>query len=239
MVGQYGISSQQKQWLNGQTMPIGFSEAKARSRVLAKAREAWDIFVPILRSKVVNQEFKDSCFVNPDGSHYDFDEFCKLLVQTYRTESFDEIKNKIHFADQMLTYGLTFFEVRFNEHRSISDEIAKFREVINDLEDMVRIESEQKEATELYRQRGRLSAPPQLDPERRFWQAECIQCHKYNLGIAKNEKQSIELIEHDKNCRYLKEISRTKNRKIKESERKQRIDAINFQYIRTIRPKKS
>jgi len=61
----------------------------------------------------------------------------------------------------------------------------------------------------------------------------------YNLGIAKNEKQSIELIEHDKNCRYLKEISRTKNRKIKESERKQRIDAINFQYIRTIRPKKS
>lgn len=228
----YGLSSTQLKYLNGQIMPNSFNEGKEKSRMVNKAQRAWSIFIPILRSQVVDQEFKDRIFLekSEEDISYNVEDFFNHLVRTSKDEPFEQIQNKIKFANMMTRHGFAFFQSRFGTNRLVADKIEEIEKVLFDLEDMVTQEQQNKEAFEIYRMRKRLPSPPYIRPEH-YWKAECIHCYSFSIGISKNEKDSIENIKHDVNCRYVTEISKAKKRDDKNS-----IDAINFIYIRTIHP---
>jgi len=227
----YALSNMQLKYLNGQDMPNTFNSSKEESRMLEKAKKAWSILVPILRSDTVDQEFKDRVLLERlDGeTSYNADEFFKYLVNTYGNEPFEDIQNKIHFAKTMITHGFAFFQLRFKSNRLVSDKIEEIKKVLDDLEDMVRTENQNKEALEIYRMRKRLPAPPTIRRED-YWKAECIHCYSFSLDIAKTEQDAIKSIEHDVRCNYLRQVKGKKSQ--------EHIDAINFQYIRTIPPLK-
>jgi len=228
----YALSVMQLKYLNGQDMPKSFNEPKERSRMLKKAQQAWSIFIPILRSNEVDQEFKDRVLLEKgdEDISYTVEDFFKYLVITSKDEPFEQIQHKIEFATMMVKHGFTFFQSRFGTNRLVADKIDEIEKVLFDLEDMVTQEQQNKEAFEIYRMRKRLSSPPTIRPEH-YWKSECIHCYSFSLGISKTEKDSIETIKHDVNCRYVTEISKARKRNDVDS-----IDAINFQYIRTIPP---
>lgn len=233
MCGQYGLSEQQLKWLNGRKMPKNFSAAKARSRMLEKSREAWDIFVPILRSPVVDQQFKDSIFINPETSeiHYDLDKFLSLLVQTYGNEPFEDIENKIKWAGLMVQNGYSFFKTRFGANKLVKDQIKNITKTLSSLEENVKQEEQNRKAFEQYRMRNWLLAPPVIQNVREDWMAECLQCRKIAKGAYKKEIEAIDNLEHDVNCRYLEELKKANRKKDERA-----LEALRLQYIRTIPP---
>ncbi len=234
----YGLSQAQLKWLSGRSMPQGYNEGKERKRILKKSHQAWAIFIPVLRSKVVSQQFKDSLFVNHESDiHYGFDNFLKLLVQTSSNEPFEDIEHKLTWAKLMINYGFTFFQIRFKTNRLVNDKIEEIKTVLDSLDELITETLQTKEVTELYRQRKHQSAPPFLEFKREHWQSECVQCHSYAIKLPKSKKEAIENIQHDEKCLYLKDIKNLYRRKLTEKERKDRIDYVNFQYIRTISPK--
>ncbi len=228
----YALSQSQLKYLNGQDMPKTFHISKERSRMLKKSQQAWSIFIPILRSNIVDQEFKDKILLEKgdEDISYNIEDFFKYLVITSKDEPFEQIQHKIEFATMMVNHGFTFFQSRFGTNRLVADKIDEIKKVLFDLKDMVTQEQQNKKAFEIYRMRKRLSSPPTIRREH-YWKAECIHCYSFSIVISKNEQDAIESIQHDVNCRYVTEITKAKKRNDVNS-----VEATNFQYIRTISP---
>ena len=81
----YGLSQAQLKYLNEQNMPKSFNKSKEHDRIIRKTEQAWDIFVPVLRSKVVDQKFKDSLF-----DFKRFEDFLNFLLETERINTISQ-----------------------------------------------------------------------------------------------------------------------------------------------------
>jgi len=228
----YALSNTQLSYLSGQITLSSGIESTEKIRMLKKAQQAWSILIPILRSDVINQNFKNRILLEKSDEEitYDVEDFFRYLVRTTSDEPFEEVQSKIEFANMMIKHGFTFFQTRFGTNRLVSDKIEDIKTVLSDLQQMVEQEIQNKESLEMYRMRKKLSAPPVIRPDE-YWKAECIHCYSYSTKITKKEKEAIENIQHDVNCSYKTRMSKAKKRKDSGS-----IKAIILQYIKTIPP---
>jgi len=223
----YGLSQSQLKYLNGQDMPKSFNKSKEQDRITRKAKQAWDIFVPVLRSKVVDQKFKDSLF-----EFKRFDDFLNFLLKTDRGNLVSQEINKMKIAKMMIQKGTLYFQIRYNLNQIINEKIVEINSVLEMIQEFVDQELFNIEISEFLRMRRGLSAPPIVQQEKDFYHALCIQCYRYSLNLSKSEKEAIENIQHDDNCSYKKQYERaTKNNHEAYKE------SLILQYIKIIPPK--
>jgi len=228
----YALSNNQLSYLSKQVTLSSGIESTEKIRMLKKAQQAWSILIPILRSDVIDQNFKNRILLEKSDEEitYDVEDFFRYLVTTTSDEPFEKIQSKIKFSKMMINHGFTFFQTRFGTNRLVSDKIKEIKKVLSDLQEMVNQELENKESLEMYRMRKKLSAPPVIRPDE-YWKAECIHCYSYSTKITNKEKEAIESIQHDVNCSYKTRMFKAKKRKDLGS-----VNAIILQYIKTIPP---
>lgn len=217
----YGLSHAQKIWLNGQDMPESFNVSKEKKRIISKVEQAWEIFVPVLRSKVVDQEFKDNLFANEK-----FDEFLDKLLETERSLPVIHEVNKTHIARQMILKGFSYFQTRYSTNELISKRVGEIWETVSAIDEMVDREKRDIEQANIIRMRKGLTTPPIIRRDDHY-HALCKQCWAFSYDINNNVKDAIKNIRHDDNCYYKIHVD-----KYDDKERKH----FNQQFIEVILP---
>jgi len=223
----YGVSQAQLRYLNGQDMPKSFNKSKEQDRIIRKAKQAWDIFVPVLRSKVVDQEFKDSLF-----EFKRFEDFLTFLLKTERGNTISQEINKMRIAKIMIQKGTQYYQTRYQLNQIINEKIAEINSVLGMIQEFVDQELYNIEVSDFLRMRRGLTAPPIVQQENDLYHALCIQCYRYSLGLTKSEKEAIKDLQHDNNCSYKKQF-KTATKNNDEAYKK----SLILQYIKTIPPK--
>jgi len=223
----YGLSQAQLKFLNGQDMPKSFNKSKEEDRIIRKAKQAWDIFVPVLRSKVVDQEFKDSLF-----EFKRFEDFLNFLLETERGNMISQEINKMRIAKMMIQKGTQYYQIRYRLNQIINEKIVEINSVLSMIQEFVDQELSNIEISDFLRMRRGLTAPPIVQQGKDLYHALCIQCYRYSLGLSKSEKEAIKDLQHDDNCSYKKQFERaTKNNDEAYKE------SLILQYIKVIPPK--
>jgi len=222
----YGLSQAQLKYLNGQDMPKSFNKSKEQDRIIRKAKQAWDIFVPVLRSKAVDQKFKDSLF-----EFKRFDDFLNLLLKTERGNTVSQEINKMRIAKMMIQKGTQYYQTRYRLNQIIFEKIVEINSVLEMIQEFVDQELSNIEISDFLRMRRGLTEPPIIQQEKELYHALCIQCHRYSLGLSKSEKEAIKDLQHDDNCSYKKQFE-TATKSNDENYKK----SLNLQYIKIIPP---
>ena len=223
----YGLSQAQLKYLNGQNMPKSFNKSKEHDRIIRKTEQAWDIFVPVLRSKVVDQKFKDSLF-----EFKRFEDFLNFLLETERGNMISLEINKMKIAKMMIQKGTQYYQTRYQLNQIINEKIVEINSVLEMIQEFVDQELYNIEISDFLRMRRGLTAPPIIRQENDSYCALCIQCYRYSLGLSKSEKEAIKDLQHDVNCSYKKQFERAIE--VNDENYKK---SLNLQYLKIIPPK--
>ena len=219
----YGLSKAQLNYLNGQDMPKSFNASKECDRMKKKADQAWSIFLPILKSKVVDQEFKDEIF-----SHNRFQIFLTELIRTNRVSPILQEQPKMKIARMMIQQGFVFFQTRYQPNQLIIDEMSKISSIMNMLDDIVDQELRNIELEDVLRMRLGQYYPPIIRRDQ-YYHARCLACYSYDLGVSNSEEEAITNIAHNEGCIYAKQS--------KDAE-KNRLEELRTDFIQVFSPKK-
>lgn len=217
------LSNAQYNYITSQTEIVNLSEQK--KRIYQKIDQCFKTFNVILISETLPQNFVDEVF-NDSKIH----EFLSMLVRYDKENMLADEANKQRIARDMIQLGFTYFRDRYRETTHLKKPIDTINSLLRELDSLSEQQIGEKENMELYRARVRSMQPPQIVLEKDFWNAECVYCFAYSLGLCKNEKEAIKNIKHRKGCRYPKIKKRFGGRDD---------EMLTLQYIRTIPPKET
>jgi len=192
----YGLSEAQKNYLNGQDKTKTFNVSKERKRIKGKAEQAWSIFLPILNSKIVDQQYKDEIF-----SHPRFETFLNELIKTERNFPTSQEINKMKIAKMMVQKGFSFYQTRYEMNEMITEQIEKYRSLLEMIDSLIEQEISNLKQADIIRMRKGLIHPPFIKRDE-FYHARCTECWAYDLGISHNAEDVISNITHNDGCGY-------------------------------------
>jgi len=221
MKSQHMLSSEQYLYITSQTDIINPSEQK--KRISKKIDQAFETFKIILNSKdppsnLINEVFESE----------KIRQFLDRLMRYDKEDSFAEDDNKQTIAREMIRNGFAYFQSKYDKASYLGGEIEKINSLLMEIESLSQSEKYRSESMEMYKARSRAITPPQIVPDKDYWNAECIYCFRYSLGINKTEKEAIKNIKHSKGCMFLKDI-----KKVSSGNKDMEI----WRYIRTIHPR--
>lgn len=235
----FALSKAQLDYLKGhKTLK---NQYKEKIRIRRKAIQAWSIFVPILKSKVVDWEWKISLFQSPTPDEakklwaiqrklFGFEEFLSALFQTAPLSLNSDEIYKMKLARIMINKSLAYYSNKYAVNPLITQEVNRFKNVLELLEESIRTQTYKAEAIQMYEMRSKQSRPPHIYRDE-YYHALCKQCHRFSGGTAKNEQQAIAILTHDKYCTYNKEFEDYKNNP-------QYLEVLNDDYLQIIKPKR-
>lgn len=223
MKSQHMLSLEQYLYITSQTEIINPSEQK--KRISKKIDQAFETFKIILNSKdpppnLINEVFESE----------KIRQFLDRLMRYDKEDSFAEDDNKQTIAREMIRNGFAYFQSKYDKASYLGGEIEKINSLLMEIESLSQSEKYRSESMEMYNARSRAITPPQIVPDKDYWNAMCIYCFRYSLGINKTEKDAIKNLKHSKGCMYPKVIKKSKSKNK---------DMENWQYIRIIPPKDS
>jgi len=186
------LSDKQYDLLTSQNSEIkGISEQK--SRIIEKADKMMTTLRIILRSRNIDQQFKDEVFPKEKISS-----LINNLTQ-YDTDSIaTQESNKQAIIIDLMEQSLRYFQDRYKEV-FIKKELKTFLQFAQDITEFTEKQIAETKAQELFKTRQSLQPPLQYPSERNEWKAVCLECHKHN-DYGKNEDDVIKRIRHTKNC---------------------------------------
>ena len=230
----FALSKAQLAYLKGRTTLKNPSTEK--NRIMKKAIQAWSVFVPILKSEVVDTDWKISLFKSPtpeeaeklwnlNNKLFGFEEFLDALLA-----SDDRIAEtqKMRLAHLMITKAISYYSWRFEINPLISQEIERFNNVLRLLEESIQSQIYRDDAMKMYLMRKKQPQPPYINRDE-FYHALCIHCYNWSGGAYKSEKEAITNLKHDKHCSYNENFERWKNIP-------DQIERMNYNYLRIFPP---
>ena len=223
MESQHLLSSEQYSYISSQTEISNPSEQ--RKRISKKIDQAFKTFEIIITSKDPPPNFVNEIFESNK-----IRQFLDLLTRYEVEDSFSEDDNKQAIAREMISNGFAYFQRKYEKTNYIKNEIERINTLLIELDSFSQAEKYRSESMEMYKARSRAITPPQIVPSKDYWNAECIYCFRFSLGINKTEKEAIKNLKHSKGCMYLKDIKKVSS---------QNKDMENWRYIRTIPPRDS
>jgi len=221
MKSQHMLSLDQYLYITSQTEITNPSEQK--KRISKKIDQAFETFKIILNSKDPPLNFINEVFESEK-----IRQFLDRLMRYDKEDSFAEDDNKQTIAREMIRNGFAYFQSKYDKASYLGGEIEKINSLLMEIESLSQSEKYRSESMEMYKARSRAITPPQIIPDKDYWNAECIFCFRYSLGLNKTEKDAIKNIKHSKGCMYTKAIKRSHDKNK---------DIENWQYIRTIHPR--
>ena len=234
----FALSKAQKDYLNGQiTLKNPTTE---KTRIRKKAIQSWSIFVPVLKSKVVDTEWKLSLFQSPTPEEsqklwnvnkklFGFEEFLDTLFKTDSANLSSGELLKMELARMMIEKSILYYSQRYETNRLISQEIERFRDVLRLLDESIESQRYRDDAMKMYLMRKKQTQPPYIARDG-FYHALCTYCFNYSLGISKTEHDAIVTLTHDENCTYNARYQSVKTQP-------EMIEILNSSYIRMFEPK--
>lgn len=193
------LSNAQREYLTSQNSEItNLSEQK--KRIAEKVDQIFKTMQIILKSKNIEQEFKDSLFTPSKVAV-----FIDRLTQYDPESTTAQESNKQTIIIDLMEKSLSYFQSRYKEV-FIKKEIKIFEQFAKDIVELTESKIDEAEAQELYKTRKTL-LPPLLYPARDTWTTLCIQCLSYTT-LGKDKDDSIKRVRHTKNCSYYKENKR-------------------------------
>ena len=233
----FALSKSQLAYLNGSKTLKNASAEK--NRIRKKAIQSWSIFIPILKSKIVDGEWKLSLFQSPTPAEaqkiwninnklFGFEEFLKVLFKTNPKNPRSDDLLKMQLAQKMIKSSISFYSNRFEMNKLILEEIDRFQNVLSLLYDSIKSQQYKDDAIRMYEMRKRQTEPPRIKRDE-FFHALCMHCYYYSLGLCKTEKEALQDLQHDENCTYHKryELAKTQPEMIK---------LLNDTYVRIFKP---
>lgn len=217
MKERYALSHAEKEYLSGHKTLS--NPSTYRARIKKKAEQSLEVAEPILKSAVVSQEFKDSC--------YSVEKIEKILQNLVRFDSEQlpsEQINKQSIARLMIEQGTTYFQLRYKQNQFISDEIQKIKQVLEIFDYQAKEEKEKEDVIKMYETRRRSSAPPFIQRDE-LYHARCVHCYNYSLGVSKTKEEAIKNITHNPHCTYLNYMKRIHD-----------VNSVNDQFIQVFAP---
>jgi hypothetical protein len=215
----FALSKAQKDYLNGHiTLKNPTTE---KSRIRKKAIQSWSIFVPILKSNVVDTEWKLSLFQSPTTEEsqklwnvhnklFGFEEFLDVLLKIDSDNPSYGDALKIKLARVMITKSISYYSQRYEISEFIHQEIQRFNNLMIFLEDSIESQRFREREMKMYFMRKKQTQPPHIVRDK-FYHALCMHCYRYSLGISKTEDDAIETLTHDENCSYNERYEFNKN----------------------------
>ncbi len=150
---------------------------------------------PVLLSDELTQDFKNELFENKR-----MHDFLMDLIRYEKDSSFAEEQNKQLIAQDMLNFGLAYFETRYSQVAFISDKIRELKMLIDALNYLAMQQAEEQQVSQFYKTRGMMKLPPTVERHERTWNAMCRIC--WSHYSANTEKEAIKGIRHRKHCLY-------------------------------------
>jgi len=217
------LSPEQYLYITSQTDISNPSEQK--KRISKKIDQAFKTFDIILTSKSTPPNFINKVFESEK-----IYQFLDGLMRYDKEDSFADDDNKQTIAREMIRNGFAYFQSKYEKASYLGGEIEKFNTLLIQIDSISQTEKYRSESMEMYKARSRAITPPQIVPDKDYWNAECIYCFAYSLGINKTEKEAIKNITHRKGCMFLKDIKKVSSKNK---------DMEIWRYIRTIHPRDS
>lgn len=233
----FALSNAQKDYLNGQiTLKNPTTE---KTRIRKKAIQSWSIFIPVLKSKVVDDEWKLSLFQSPtpeeaqklwnvNNKLFGFEEFLDILFKTDSADLSSKELLKMKLAQTMITKSISYYSQRYEINSLITQEIERFKNVLSLLYESIESQRYTDDAIKMYLMRKKQIQPPQIKRDE-LYHALCMHCYNYSLGVSKTEKDAIETLKHDEHCSYNTSYELVKTQS-------ERIDYLNYTYLRIFEP---
>lgn len=193
-----------------------------KKRIAKNVDKCFQTLLVVLRSKNLDQDFKDKLF-DPNLVSL----FINSLTQFNPENTNVQEIQKQHIIIDLMQQAIRYYQSRYRETKFISKRLNELNELAQDLEELSRDEQREDEGTIMYKSRNKMATPPLLYPEKFGWTAQCIWCHSYTTK--ETESEAIKKVRHTKNCSYHKEWKR-----IGKNDPKRVIN----QFFRTIPPQK-
>lgn len=237
----FALSKAQLDYLKGRkTLKNPSTEEK---RIRKKAIQAWSIFVPILKSKVVDKDWKITLFQSPTPDEaqklwnihnklFGLEEFLDALLETNARNTVSDETYKIKIAHTMIKKSVGYYSTRYAIYPLISQEIERFNSVIQLLEQSVSAQTEREDAIKMYQMRKTQRQPPHIERDA-YYHALCMHCYYFSMGVSRTEEEAIQNLTHDEYCTYHQrfEMWKTDPDYIK--------NILNYDYLKIFTPKKS
>jgi len=220
MIGRYGLSEAQKDYLNGSKRLS--NESKERKAIMRKALQSWSVLKPILDSKVISNHDKYFPFISkPTPSEfeyfdipkdqYNFSQFLNSLLATNSENPTSQEIEKMSMAKDILEASILYYQTRFKNHQLVYDKFAEFSDFIKMLQDVYEQELHNIVKADFVRLRKNMIYPPRIE-RNKYWHALCMQCFSYSYhSLAKTKEEALE-ITHSIDCPYLKEFERVEDK---------------------------
>ncbi len=199
------LSSEQYSYITSQTEISNPSEQK--KRISKKIDQAFKTFEIILKSKNLPQNFINEVFES-DKIRL----FLDRLMRYDGEDSFAEDDNKQTIAREMIRSGFSYFQSKYEKTNYLSSEIEKINNLLTEIDSFSQTEKYHSEIMEMYTARSRAITPPIIVPSKDHWNAVCIFCFAYALGVNKTEKEAIKNISHRKGCMCPKDVKKSSSR---------------------------
>jgi len=233
----FALSEAQKDYFKGRLTLK--NESKEKIRIRLKAIQAWSIFVPILKSKVVDWDWKISLFKSPtteeaekiwnvNDKTFGFKEFLDALLITNPRNPDSEESRKMELAEMMIEKSISYYKTRYEINPLISEEIERFENVLKLLKESIRLQTYKEDAMKMYLMRKKQRQPPYIARDE-FYHAFCIHCYNFTGGVSKTEEDAIQILKHDEHCSYNEEFERRRT----DSEW---MKQLNYTYLRIFEP---
>lgn len=233
----FALSKAQKDYLNGQNTLKNPSTEK--NRIRKKAIQSWSIFIPVLKSKVVDDEWKMSLFQSPtpeeaqkiwneNSKIFGFEEFLDALFITDKTNPLSEEVLKMKLAHMMIMKSIAYYSQRYEMNPLIIQEVERFKNVLHLLDESIQSQTYRDDALKMYLMRKKQTQPPHITRDE-FYHALCMHCYYYSLGVSKTEQDAIDTLKHDEHCSYNAKYESAKT----QSDGK---DFLNYTYVRIFEP---
>jgi len=216
----YGLSEAQKSYLNG-SLRLS-NEPKERKAIMKKALQSWSVLKPILDSKVITNDFKYLPFISkPTPSEfehfdipkdqYNFKNFLDSLLATNKENPTSKEIEKMALAKEIIESSILYYQTRFQNNELVWQKFNEFSDFIKMLQGVYEQELNNIVKADFIRLRKNMAYPPRIE-RNEYWHSLCMQCFSYSTRVdAKIKEEALE-INHSKDCPYLKEFERNKDK---------------------------
>lgn len=234
----FALSKAQKDYLNGHiTLKNATTE---KTRIRKKAIQSWSIFIPILKSNAVDDEWKLSLFQSPtpeesqklwnvNNKLFGFEEFLDTLFKTDSANLSSGELLKMELAHMMIEKSISYYSQRYEMNPLIIQEIQRFKDVMRLLDESIQSQRYRDDAMKIYLMRKKQREPPHIGRDE-FYHALCMHCYNYSLGVSKTKQDAIETLTHDEHCSYNTRYESVKTQP-------EMIEILNSTFIHILEPK--